>query len=248
MLTICDRKVDLTEINPIPDGAGETLVLLGIVVLQGNLEFHRLLKLARLLLRLLQHSIHTLVQSLTGNFRTAKERESNPLTAVKRMEDPIGDGGGGEGHVCAHLFPSTDFVVLRLREFSVSSLFTEKRLIHAKNITEPRGYMNDDLKKRNVKIRQSNTHLLASNSLITHQTMLLPHVRWFPLEKPGSTDKKGMELCSSMSRNPRKKIGVPQRLFRERVSVLKSRSTWKIRPMKFPLGDFILLAGRLDWC
>jgi len=52
------------------DGAGETLVLLGIVVLEADLEFDSLQKLTLLagLLGNLEDLLHALVQSLLRNF------------------------------------------------------------------------------------------------------------------------------------------------------------------------------------
>ena len=49
------------------DSARETLVLLGIVVLEADLEFHSLVELALLLGRLGQNSVDSFVKSVTRN-------------------------------------------------------------------------------------------------------------------------------------------------------------------------------------
>ncbi len=61
------------------DGAGETLVLLGVVVLEADLEVDGLHKLALLgLLGILEHLLHALVQGLLGNL-TAKVQKGTIL-------------------------------------------------------------------------------------------------------------------------------------------------------------------------
>ena len=47
------------------DGAGETLVLLGVVVLEANLEVHRLHELPLLLGAALKHVLDALVELVT---------------------------------------------------------------------------------------------------------------------------------------------------------------------------------------
>ena len=47
------------------DGARETLVLLGIIVLQDDLEFHRLLELPLFLLTVLEHIGNGVVQQIS---------------------------------------------------------------------------------------------------------------------------------------------------------------------------------------
>ena len=49
------------------DGAGETLVLLGVVVLEADLEVHRLHELPLLLGAALEHILDALVELVTGN-------------------------------------------------------------------------------------------------------------------------------------------------------------------------------------
>ena len=50
------------------DGAGEALVLLGVVVLEADLQVHGLHELALLgLLGVLEHLLHALVQGLLGH-------------------------------------------------------------------------------------------------------------------------------------------------------------------------------------
>lgn len=55
------------------DGAAETLVLLGIVVLEADLEFHGLEEVALLLLRLGEQFIDALVENVLRNFRSKSE-------------------------------------------------------------------------------------------------------------------------------------------------------------------------------
>lgn len=50
------------------DGTGKTLVLLRIIVLQGNLQLNRLPKLPRLVLGSLQNGGNGLVQRITADF------------------------------------------------------------------------------------------------------------------------------------------------------------------------------------
>ena len=54
------------------DGSRETLVLLGIIVLQTDLEFHGLAELPLLGLCRRQHGINTLVQSVPRHFPEMK--------------------------------------------------------------------------------------------------------------------------------------------------------------------------------
>ena len=49
------------------DSSGETLVLLGVVVLQADLEVHRLHELPLLLGAALQHGLDALIELVTGN-------------------------------------------------------------------------------------------------------------------------------------------------------------------------------------
>lgn len=57
------------------DGAGETLVLLGVVVLEADLEVDGLHKLPLLgLLGVLQHLLHALVQGLLAHLTERKEK------------------------------------------------------------------------------------------------------------------------------------------------------------------------------
>lgn len=51
------------------DGAAETLVLLGIIVLESNLELNRLEKVALLLFRGLQQLVDALVEDFLRDFR-----------------------------------------------------------------------------------------------------------------------------------------------------------------------------------
>merc|ERR1719312_5955 len=51
------------------DGSGESLVLLGVIILEANLEVYCLSKLARLVLRMLQDSTYALVQGITRHLR-----------------------------------------------------------------------------------------------------------------------------------------------------------------------------------
>ena len=50
------------------DGAGETLVLLGVVVLQADLEVHRLHELPLLLGATLEYGLDALIKLVTGHF------------------------------------------------------------------------------------------------------------------------------------------------------------------------------------
>ena len=50
------------------DGAGETLVLLGVVVLQADLEVHRLHELPLLLGATLENGLDALIELVTGHF------------------------------------------------------------------------------------------------------------------------------------------------------------------------------------
>lgn len=56
------------------DGAAETLVLLGIVVLESNLELHRLEEVALLLGRGLQQLVDALVEDFLRDFRPKTEK------------------------------------------------------------------------------------------------------------------------------------------------------------------------------
>lgn len=67
------------------DRAGETLVLLGIVVLESDLEFHGLQEAALLRLGALQDGIHRLVQSITGHLRPEEELKD----IVVRVRDVV---------------------------------------------------------------------------------------------------------------------------------------------------------------
>merc|ERR1719312_1301454 len=49
------------------DGSGETLILLGIIVLEADLEVHSLGELPLLVLAVLEDSVHSLIQSVTGD-------------------------------------------------------------------------------------------------------------------------------------------------------------------------------------
>ena len=49
------------------DGSGETLVLLGIVVLEADLEVNSLGELPLLVLAVLEDSVDTLIKSVTGD-------------------------------------------------------------------------------------------------------------------------------------------------------------------------------------
>ena len=51
------------------DGARETLVLLGIVVLEADLKLNRLQELAFLVLGLGENGVNTIVQHITRNLR-----------------------------------------------------------------------------------------------------------------------------------------------------------------------------------
>ena len=55
------------------DGSRETLVLLGIVVLQSNLQFHSFLELALLVLTVLQNGSNSLDQGILGYFTVLKK-------------------------------------------------------------------------------------------------------------------------------------------------------------------------------
>lgn len=50
------------------DGAGETLVLLGIIVLKTNLDFNSLQKVTFLVFRSLDYSVNTLIECITRYF------------------------------------------------------------------------------------------------------------------------------------------------------------------------------------
>lgn len=57
----------LFQVN-ILDGAAETLVLLGIIILQTDLNFHCFQEVSLLFLGVIQHSINALVESVSGHF------------------------------------------------------------------------------------------------------------------------------------------------------------------------------------
>lgn len=81
----CEHKYDCLTLKPVPSGnhmvrsagilanvlnsAGETLVLLGIIILQANLEFHRFQEAALLGERMLQNTTDALKERVTGHFR-----------------------------------------------------------------------------------------------------------------------------------------------------------------------------------
>lgn len=51
------------------DGARKTFVLLGIVVLQTDLEFNGFQKVTLLLLGLRENRVHSIIEGVTGNLR-----------------------------------------------------------------------------------------------------------------------------------------------------------------------------------
>ncbi len=55
----------------LPHGPTETLVLLRVVVLQADLQLHRLAEVSLILGRLLEHFRHHVVESLSGDFACA---------------------------------------------------------------------------------------------------------------------------------------------------------------------------------
>lgn len=59
------------DLNNVLDGAGETLVLLGIVVLQTDLQLHGFQEATLLLGGGVQEAINTLIQGIARNFRSA---------------------------------------------------------------------------------------------------------------------------------------------------------------------------------
>lgn len=70
-----DRSVSLSVVNVL-DGSGETLVLLGIVVLEADLEIDGFHKLALLgFLGVLQHLGHAFVKRLFRDFASTVKRE-----------------------------------------------------------------------------------------------------------------------------------------------------------------------------
>ena len=63
--------------NHLLDGARETLVLLGIIVLQRNLQFHRLGELPLLLIGVREQGVDRLKQSVPRHLATAEQTTSN---------------------------------------------------------------------------------------------------------------------------------------------------------------------------
>ena len=61
----------MSKVGNILDGAGETLVLLGVVVLEADLEVHGLHELPLLVRAGLQHILDTLIESVTRNLAHA---------------------------------------------------------------------------------------------------------------------------------------------------------------------------------
>lgn len=55
-------------------GAAKALVLLGVIVLQRDLQVHRLPELAFLLHGTLQHGAHAVVQNVPGNFTVGRQQ------------------------------------------------------------------------------------------------------------------------------------------------------------------------------
>lgn len=74
---LVDKKLNLAprkcsfQVNVL-DGARETLVLLGVIVLQTNLDFHCLKEVAFLVLGRLEHGIDALIECITRHFRPKK--------------------------------------------------------------------------------------------------------------------------------------------------------------------------------
>lgn len=67
------EKLPFTVFSNEPDGAGETLVLLGIVVLQTDLQVHGLHELAGFVLGALEDMVDSLVESIPSNLRPEKK-------------------------------------------------------------------------------------------------------------------------------------------------------------------------------
>lgn len=57
----------LSQVN-ILDGAAETFVLLGIIILQTDLNFHCFQEVSLLFFGIIYHSIDALVESVSGHF------------------------------------------------------------------------------------------------------------------------------------------------------------------------------------
>jgi len=76
-------------ISDVLDGAGETLILLGIVVLETDLEVNGLDKFAYFgLLRGLEHLLDALVESLLRNLGAERERTMISDTRDKLLRKP----------------------------------------------------------------------------------------------------------------------------------------------------------------
>jgi len=81
--TLGGGLVNKRSVGSILDCSTETLVLLGVVVLKSNLEFHSLKKLSFLLhRRLLKQRGHCFVQTFLRNFASTKNQTQKLLSTL----------------------------------------------------------------------------------------------------------------------------------------------------------------------